>query len=108
MFFFWKVVSLITLCREGPFWPEGRHRARDSSLFWFTGNLRLLLVVRPVAFADPSHGRDASLCLLVLVLPVSGIRPSSVSRCRLITMKTLTVTRLGCTHYQWMYRGSVH
>ncbi len=26
--FFWKAVSLITLCREGPFWPEGRHRAR--------------------------------------------------------------------------------
>jgi hypothetical protein len=29
-FFFWKAVSLITLCREGPHWPEGRHRARDS------------------------------------------------------------------------------
>ena len=28
-FFFWKAVLLITLCREGPFWPEGRHRARE-------------------------------------------------------------------------------
>ena len=26
---FWKAVALITLCREGPFWPEGLHRARD-------------------------------------------------------------------------------
>jgi hypothetical protein len=29
LFFFWKAVSLITLCREGPYWPEGRHRARE-------------------------------------------------------------------------------
>jgi hypothetical protein len=28
--FFWKAVSLITLCREGPYWPEGRHRARGE------------------------------------------------------------------------------
>ncbi len=28
--FFWKAVSLITLCREGPYWPEGRHRAREK------------------------------------------------------------------------------
>ncbi len=26
--FFWEAVSLITLCREGPLWTEGRHRAR--------------------------------------------------------------------------------
>ncbi len=29
-FFFWKAVSLITLCREGPYWPESRHRAREK------------------------------------------------------------------------------
>jgi hypothetical protein len=28
--FFWRAVSLVTLCREGPFWPEGRHRAREK------------------------------------------------------------------------------
>ncbi len=28
--FFLKAVSLVTLCREGPFWPEGRHRAREK------------------------------------------------------------------------------
>jgi hypothetical protein len=28
--FFWKAVSLITLCREGPYWPRGRHRAREK------------------------------------------------------------------------------
>jgi hypothetical protein len=28
--FFLKAASLITLCREGPFWPEGRHRAREK------------------------------------------------------------------------------
>ncbi len=26
---FGKAVSLITLCREGPYWPESRHRARE-------------------------------------------------------------------------------
>ena len=29
-FFFWKAVSLITLCREGPCWPRGRHKAREK------------------------------------------------------------------------------
>ncbi len=29
-FFFWKAASLITLCREGPYWPEGRYRAREK------------------------------------------------------------------------------
>jgi hypothetical protein len=28
--YFWKAVSLIALCREGPYWPEGRHRAREK------------------------------------------------------------------------------
>jgi hypothetical protein len=34
---FWKAVSLVTLCREGPgpFWPEGRHRAREAPGPWY-------------------------------------------------------------------------
>jgi hypothetical protein len=30
IFFFWKAVSLITLSREGPCWPGGRHKAREK------------------------------------------------------------------------------
>jgi hypothetical protein len=32
-FFFWKAVSLITLSREGPCWPRGRHKARENGMF---------------------------------------------------------------------------
>jgi hypothetical protein len=30
-FSFLKAVSLVTLCGEGPFWPEGRHKARRKT-----------------------------------------------------------------------------